>query len=77
MAVNTGVVVHATHFDVPAGIELGSTPAKGIGSDLPSATVFPPTVSTCLVINAILCTAITPIAMTANGGSGGDGFARK
>jgi hypothetical protein len=75
MAVNTGTVVHSTQFDVPAGIELGSAllqvVANGIGSDVMSVTVFPPIVSTCVLINAILGRAITPATMTAGGGSGG------
>jgi len=37
MAINTGMVIHSTHFDVPAGIETGSSMlcvvANGISSD--------------------------------------------
>ena len=74
MAVNTGTVVHSTLFDVPAGIEMGNSVlqvvANGIGSDVFSVVLFPPTVSSCVSINAVLGNAITPVTMTASGGSG-------
>lgn len=74
MGVNTGTEVHSTQFDVPAGIEMGNAVvqvvANGISSDSLSVTVFPPTLSACAVINAILGKAITPVTMSASGGSG-------